>query len=190
MSRTKESGHGAVATVGTIADELGALSSRLTIYAEHMPAQARWQAEYLLDERGFDSTNIALFLAEVSAMRTVFEALDPDSNGLPIYMRVDMANLQSQLQPHLDSIQALGQTAVDDLKHERKALTDFLRQERVVVMQDLEVMSARMMTTATDRLAQALTGWLWAGAPILLLLLAIPFWLGLLTGKIMLRRSG
>ena len=50
MSRMEHVDRSAIATVGSIADEISALSGRLTIYAGTLPRQARWQAELVLGE--------------------------------------------------------------------------------------------------------------------------------------------
>jgi hypothetical protein len=190
MSMMKEEGRSALATVGTMAQELSALSDRLTIYAEHVPHQARWQAELFLDERGLDGRRVEKLLSDVSALREAVEAMTPAVAGrFPVTAQVDLSNLQPQLQSYFDTLRAFGRTTMADLQVERDALTNFLRQERVVIMQDIGALSDRVITAATDRLLQALTGWIWAGVLILLLLLAVPFWLGLLTGRVMLRRS-
>lgn len=105
---------------GIIADGVNDLSGRMNIYAEYLPRQARWQAEYLL-------------LAEGAQL----------SNSL-----VD--SLQFQLNAMLDSINMQRIATLEELQRERIALTDFVHTERIAFTQELNTLMDKLLDPVNE----------------------------------------
>ena len=135
--------HGLFDATGMIADGMNDLSSRMNIYIEYLPRQARWQAEYLL-------------LAEGTT-----------------FMNKSMDSLQLQLNAMLDSINMQRIATLYELQRERIALTDFVQTERIVFVQELNTIMDRLLdpiNNAVDRLPSVgiLVGIILIGIPLML----------------------
>jgi hypothetical protein len=100
---------------GIIADGMNDLSGRLDIYAEYLPRQARWQAEYLLL---VESTQLANYVLD---------------------------SLQFQLNAMLDSINIQRVATLEELQRERIVLTDFIRTERIAFVQELNKIMDKLL---------------------------------------------
>ena len=132
-----ETGRGAGAAIGGIAETVSDLSDRLTIYAASAPNQARWQAQLLvydlLDEAELESLGPTTeSLADsIDRIATTFE-LTPD---LVVRERAKtLEEIDSIAQALLDSIDSQRVATIEALASERIAVLDAIERERIAIL--------------------------------------------------------
>ncbi|MHC4818766.1 MAG: hypothetical protein ACYTF8_12000 [Planctomycetota bacterium] len=103
---TRESGLGTFGAVRKMEEHLGAISERMSLYVEHLPRQARWQAAFLL-----------LHFLDTEAVASAMENIH-------------------QLSVSLDKFERRFDELPDLVTSERKVVVAVLQQERELVMSE------------------------------------------------------
>lgn len=188
LSRMGEVDRSAVATVGTMADEISALSSRLTVYAGTLPHQARWQAELLLSEYlpekdVYDSMVVELRNAMASASE--LQALKAE---LPEVLRISAVELRPEVQRYLDSVDARVANAMLEVDRQMVDMRTFLHQERVEAMVAADSMMMRALEMVPVKAEVSLAGSLLTQLLLGMGLGGVIFAVGMLVGRSRTRR--
>jgi hypothetical protein len=152
---------GGIAAAASIDAQVADLQARMNIYAEHLPKQARWQAQILAS--GYVETeHVSRFLANVDvieeqirALRTSvdsMEAVFTDIQGI-LHEEVGVLtdDLTFQREAAFDQIDEMRLAAMADLRAEADRMLDLVRGEREAVMADLEGLTSTLIEDAVDR---------------------------------------
>jgi hypothetical protein len=124
---SSERGTGASAVIGDLGQTVSDLSDRLTIYAQFLPKQARWQAQVLLD----DTIDEAELRSLGPATRSLAESLDRIASTVERMPDVVTAERSATL----DRLDALSGSVLASVDHQRQDTIDELRAERVAVLE-------------------------------------------------------
>jgi hypothetical protein len=182
----KESGRGAVATVGSMADEFSALNDRLVIYTGHLPRQVRWEAEQIMETRLPNQTIIDSLIREIRAAATAVGDLRELKDRIPDLHTASVPVRLPRVERLLDSLDSKSAAALEIMDERIDIFRTILQQEREAAVRDLQGLSSAVMTDAQNSLS-SIRNWLWIGAALGAVLMFVPFWLGVLTGRM---RSG
>jgi len=128
LSKGRDGGAGAV--IGGLSESVDDLSKRLTIYAAHLPNEARWQAQLA-----------ALEMVKHPPMKDSLLALESFAESHKLFAdsvaaALDLISEERELA--FDELELLSQRRIDDVNHQRIESIAFLQAEREVVMQVIE----------------------------------------------------
>jgi len=189
MSRMGDVDRSAVATVGSMADEISALSGRLTIYAGILPRQARWEAEllmsdYMPEKAVYDSmmTELRDAMASASELRTL-------KTELPEVIRRSAVELRPEMQRYLDSVEVVVGHALVNVDRQMDDMKMFLREERVAAMIDADSMMMRALEVVPVTAEVTLAGPLYMQLMLGMALGGLVFLLGMFAGRSRARRQ-
>lgn len=192
---------GTFAAIGNMADEVRDLSARMSIYAELLPKQVRWQGALLLSAEaagtGLIQTmrDIELHAAE---MRHITEFLD----SVPALISAERAAVMSditaerlavtrELDELLDEKIALMLEAV---QQERVAVMAGLTQERVATLQEFDAMATRLADQTVDRAMGQVNGaidyFYWRAIQVLAVLIVLLVIAGFIGVRMIVKRAG
>ena len=179
----KESGRGAVATVGTMADEFSALNDRMVIYTGQLPRQARWEAERILETRLPNQAIIDSLIREMRVAMAVVNDLRELTNRIPDLNTASVAVRLPMVERLLDSLDSKYAEALEIMDERIVVFQTIIQEEREAAVRDLQGLSNAVMTEAQSSLS-SIRNWLWIGAALGAVMMFIPFWLGVLTGRL------
>lgn len=134
----------AFAALGSITQTVESLSSRLGIYIEHLPKEARWQAELLLEDPAMDS-RLAGVLDGVSnideSARRIADIVDT-SPALDERLYEIVAEVIDALHGEIEAITAMVQSerqlVLGTLPAEYEALFAHVTEQRLAALSDVE----------------------------------------------------
>jgi hypothetical protein len=183
--------------VGQLQENLADLQKLSMVYAEHLPKQARWEAELLLLDSA-DIEMVARPLAQFSAMTDSIAQVTPIVTSLPELVQHETRVMRQFVSgERLDTmlrIDRMRQATMGDIQRERFAVLDALREERAVVGEQIDASLARALSAAneisrqrTDELAVhgevlidhavgRVQQMLWLMIPVLILVLIVMLW--------------
>ncbi|UCF18572.1 MAG: hypothetical protein JSU87_11560 [Gemmatimonadota bacterium] len=187
---------GIFSSVGNMADEIRDLSARLSIYAELLPKQTRWQAALLLSAEAGDLSlletmrnierhaggieNIAAFLDSTKAFLDTMPVLVSSQRQA---VMADIARERITVMQEVDSLLALTLQAI---AAERAAVMADITQERIATLQELDAIATRLtglaVENAMDRVNTAIDHFYWRAVQLLaglIMLIAAAGYLGL-----------
>ncbi len=130
---------GASATLGSLNELTDDLSKRLTIYAQHLPREARWQAEYA-----------ALRLArspEVEEARTALESAARSHELFANSVAAALELVQEEREILLHELELLSSRRIDDVDRQRQETLAMLQSEREEVMRVLLTQTQEALAT-------------------------------------------
>jgi len=134
----------AFAALGSITQTVESLSSRLGIYIEHLPKQARWQAELLLEDPALDS-RLAGVLDGVEGINTAatdIAAIVAKSPALDERLYEIVAEVIAALHKEIEAISVMVQSerqlVLGKLPAEYEALFEHVTDQRVAALNDVE----------------------------------------------------
>jgi hypothetical protein len=194
---------GAFSAMGSLVEGFADLSDRLSIYAEQLPKQARWQAEILLWDAGLESGDINALLADVTRLGRVADRLVEFSDELPVMIDGHVEELMPRIKELIESIDLeTFETSVDKIvtvqlaialdavTREREEAIDILLKERLVAFDDAEQMANEVVDRSFERVEAIIDASLNRLIPLGAAVMVGPFALGLLAGWVLRRRSG
>lgn len=192
----------AFASVGGMVESLDDLSDRVAIYGEQLPKQARWQAEILMQEQGFDQIDVDAALVNLERLAAAADQLQRflDETPAMIDERIEGAipTLETAIATiDFDPLKAQAdalisghlETALEAVTRERVAATDAISEEREIVMADVERLLDAAMDRSFSRVEAQVDAQLSRLIPLGVAVMAGPFVLGLLAGLLIRRRS-
>jgi len=179
----KETGRGAVATVGTMADEFSAMNDRMVIYTGQLPRQARWEAEQILETRLPNQAIIDSLIREMRVAMAAVDDLRELTDRIPDLRTTSIPVRLPQVERILDSLDSKYAEALVIMDERIAIFQSIIQQEREAVVRDLQGLSNAVMTETQSSLS-SLRNWLWIGAAIGAVMMFVPFWLGVLTGRL------
>jgi len=137
--------------VSRMQENLAELQKLTMVYAEHVPKQARWEAELLL----LDTTEIETIARPLNDFSRVADSVTqvmPVVASLPQVVAREHSELQRfvehQRNDTMRQIDALRNTVTEDLRRERANVLDALQQERVAVSGHIDTNMARAIHAA------------------------------------------
>jgi len=149
-------GGGLGAAISSAQDELADFAVRADLYAEHLPRQARWQAQLLIEEMMAEKI-VARAVEQVGPIHMSIDDLpfDIESERLVLIEdlrregfligqwihaeRIESLNFASaERQAILDHLTEERSVVLEAITGERKVLVEALRRERIASFQDLE----------------------------------------------------
>jgi len=128
------------------------LSSGFTVYGDHLPKQARWQAELLLSDLGVNG-KIETLIAELTTATQVLQQVgevvekspdfitDERSAVLEVFRNERLETLSAVNKQRIETLDTINQQRIetlDFLNRERTAIIDALENERKIVLEVLE----------------------------------------------------
>ena len=193
---------GGLAGVAALTVDMADLVARVGLYMEHMPKQAAWEAELILNEH-LPQDDVENFLETVP---DALEGLDGAAgilDDLPALIATERAiildavseerlavleEVSRELGRSLEFIESQRMAAFADLQVEREAIQDeiqrqriatldAIREERVLAFEDAEALAVRLVDRAADRMEVTvdrvlLKAGLFLGAALVLITLA------------------
>jgi len=203
IDRMRSGNVGAFSAMGSLVEGFADLSDRLSIYAEQLPKQARWQAEILLWDAGLESGDIDALLADTARLGRAADRLVEFSDELPVMIDEHVEELMPRIKELIESIDlAAFETSVDRVvtvqlaialdavTREREEAVDILLKERLAAFDDAEQMANEVVDRSFERVEAIIDASLNRLIPLGAALMAGPFALGLLAGWVLRRRSG
>ena len=192
----------AFASVGSMVDSIDDLSDRLAIYGELLPKQARWQAEILLQEQGFDQIEVDAVLADLERIGNSAEQLQTFLDEIPVMIdeRIEatIPTLETAIATFdFDPLKVQAdeliskhlETALEAVTRERVAAMEAIGQEREIVMADVTRLLDDVMDRSFGRVETQIEAQLTRMIPLGIAVMAGPFVLGLVAGLLIRRRS-
>jgi hypothetical protein len=130
-------------TVVAVNETMDDLASRMDVYTNFLPKQARWQAEYMVGEM-MGGEDLGTVVSEFTELSNAIEAMAETVNDAPTLIAGERTAVLAALQgERIAAIQAINQQmqeAFEFVTHERvEAFTTHLKEERIAV---LEAMTA------------------------------------------------
>ncbi len=120
---------GTLQTVSELSSQLDDITKRITLYGNHLPKQARWQAELLLSELGTHE-KIEIILTELGIIAEGLQQVGTVIEKSPeIITNERTAILEAFREERLETL--------DFLSSERIVLIDALQSERKIILQDV-----------------------------------------------------
>ncbi len=192
----------AFSTIGSLVEGFADLSDRLSIYAEQLPKQARWQAEILLWDEGIESGDIDALLADTARLGRAADHLVEFSDELPAMIDQHVEELMPRIEELIELIDMEAfetsfdrvvtiqlASALDAVTREREAAIDILLKERLAAFDDAEQMLDEVVDRSFERVETIIDASLGRLMPLGVALMAGPFALGLLAGWVLRRRG-
>jgi hypothetical protein len=192
---------GTFAAIGNMADEVRDLSARMSIYAELLPKQIRWQGAMLLSAEaggvGLIQTmrDIERHAAEMQHMTEFLDSIpaliSAQRAAAMSDITVERLAVTKELDELLDKKIALMLEAV---QQERVAVMTGLTHERVATLQEFDAMATRLADQAVDRAMGQVNGaidyFYWRAVQVLAVLIVLLLIAGFIGARIIVKRAG
>jgi hypothetical protein len=192
---------GTFAAIGNMADEVRDLSARMSIYAELLPKQIRWQGAMLLSAEaagvGVIQTmkDIERHAAEMRRMTEFLDSvpglISTERAAVMSDITVERLAVTKELDELLDKKIALMLEAV---QQERVAVMTGLTHERVATLQEFDAMATRLADQAVDRAMRQVNGaidyFYWRAIQVLAVLIVLLLIAGFIGARIIVKRAG
>jgi hypothetical protein len=192
---------GTFAAIGNMADEVRDLSARMSIYADLLPKQIRWQGAMLLSAEAA-GTGLVQTMRDIelhaAGMGHITEFLDSVPGMISAERAIVMSDVTAEriavtedLDKLLDEKIAL---MLEALQHERVAVMTGLTQERVATLQEFDAMATRLADQAVDRAMGRVNGaidyFYWRAIQVLAVLIVLLFVAGFIGLRAIAKRTG
>lgn len=151
----EEHKRGTLDAVGSLEENVRNLSNRLPIYLEHLPRQARWEAELLVhDMGGTEGIEGALenFGTLVESVERAVAVVERVPEIVTQERNVALKTIQKEREALIEAIGEERVATIDELRKERIAILDAIRQERIAALEAL-----RQERMATMKELEAIT---------------------------------
>jgi len=176
-SNTGEKALSAFQAAAKMPYQLDDITNRLTVYGDHLPKQARWQAELLLSDLGMHE-KIEILIAELTTATQVLQQVggvvekspdiiaDERSAVLGVFRNERLETLSAVNKQRIETLDTINQqrietldflalektAIIDALENERKIVLEVLENERHVVLNEVESMGNRIVQDAIKEL--------------------------------------
>lgn len=144
LSSAGETGLGTFAAVRKMEEHLGAIAERMSLYVEHLPRQARWQAAYLL-LHFLDTQAVADAMENLEQLSVSLDKFEKRFDELPDLVtserKVVVAVVQKERELVLNEAKAMiraeRETVLKEVDRQRELAFDAVREERKAVMKEV-----------------------------------------------------
>jgi hypothetical protein len=192
LEEFKSEDRDAFIAVGDVADTIGDVSERLSVYAAQLPKQARWQAELLISETTGEH-DLEGTLGDVQAVgafsRRANELLGDvpgllESSGAPVRdllageRRAVLEAVDRQRLATLEHLTAERMAVLTALRDERIEVVGALQQERIEALREIDAIGARTVGAALTGLRGLVDHAFWRLAALVVLAMVTAFVLG------------
>jgi hypothetical protein len=169
--------------LGGITDTVADLSERVTIYAEFLPKQARWQAELLIHEtlqdvdfeqvvettRSLADTLERITTTVESTPELISRERQATTDALEEITRLLIASSNRQRLDTIDELRVERVAVLAALQKERQAVVEALRVERAATMVELGELLDHSVERSFDRADRLMDGIFWRALVLLAL---------------------
>ena len=137
---TARAASGTLKSIGALTETVDDVIARFDLYAEYLPKQARWQAQLLLLDEGFESIGTSVsYLQYLEMVAADVQRLTPLAESLPGLVSGErvavLEALDAQLARILTFVDQQRATVMhEDVRAEREAVVDAIRDERIAVL--------------------------------------------------------
>jgi hypothetical protein len=140
---TRETGFGTFGAIRKMEEHLGAIAERMSLYVEHLPRQARWQAAYLL-LHFLDTEAVATAMANMQQLSVSLDKFERRFDELPDLVtserKVVVAVLQEERARVMNEAKAMigaeRREVLEEFGRQRELAFDAVREERKAVMKE------------------------------------------------------
>ncbi len=138
---TARAGSGALKSIGSLTETMDDLIARFDLNAEYLPKQARWQAQLMMIDEGFDTVGLSLeHLAYLEVVAGQIDRLTPIVEALPDLVAEERVAILEALDAELTRILSfIDQQRMalmhEDIRSEREAVLIAIREERIAVLE-------------------------------------------------------
>ncbi len=137
---TARAGSGALKSIGSLTETMDDLIARFDLHAEYLPKQARWQAQLMMIDEGYDTVGPSLeHLAYLEVVAGQIDRLTPIVEALPDLVAEERVAVLEALDAELTRILSfIDQQRMalmhEDVRSEREAVLIAIREERIAVL--------------------------------------------------------
>jgi len=138
---TARAGSGALKSIGSLTETMDDLIARFDLHAEYLPKQARWQAQLMMIDEGYDTVGLSLeHLAYLEVVAGQIDQLTPIVEALPDLVGEERVAILEALDAELSRIlnfidQQRTILMHEDVPGEREAVLTAIREERIAVLE-------------------------------------------------------
>ena len=183
--------------------QLDDITNRFTVYGDHLPKQARWQAELLLSDLGVNE-KIETLIAELTTATQVLQQVgevvekspdfitDERSAVLEVFRNERLETLSAVNKQRIETLDTINQqrietldfltrektAIIDALENERKIVLEVLESERHSVLNEVESMGNRIVQDAIKELDKLIDHFFLRAAQLVGVCLIISFCFG------------
>jgi hypothetical protein len=151
---------------------------------KQLPKQTNWQAELMLLESGLDSIQLQ---QKIDSLTFYGKRLMIIAEQSPELLRNIMQNLHEGLGSIISAFDYQRIAFMKDFQKERIAITAVLQKERTLAMQELDVTATKVVNDSWTHVREIIKDILLWVIIIVILVLGMPFWLGVLVGRTVLK---
>ena len=194
---------GTFATVGGLDQNIQDISDRIAYLTDAMPRQARWQAEYFLEntvsgEQLEETLNSVSTMVDSVDRLTRFverseEIIDRERVATFVAIQAEReAVMKSVGEQRIATLQELRKdlaTIIEALQQERIALVGELKNERIETMEVVEAITARTVEDVSERIDGLVEALFWRASLMLAGLVGVGLILGAIMMRLMARRG-
>jgi hypothetical protein len=150
----------AFASLGSITQTVESLSSRLSLYLAFLPKQARWQAEFMLEDPN-TSGMLAGALEDVASIdATAARVADTLDRAVDDTVPTTVADLVTVLQSELDEIESLvnrqRQLVLEELPGEYEKIFEKVTEQRLAALAAVELKLDEALERVDDVVARSM----------------------------------
>lgn len=138
---TARAASGALRSIGSLTETMDDLIARFDLHAEYLPKQARWQAQLMMIDEGFDTVGPSLeHLAYLDVVAGQIDRLTPLVEAFPDLVAEERVAVLEAFDAELTRIlNFIDQQRIalmhEDIRGEREAVLDAIREERIAVLE-------------------------------------------------------
>jgi hypothetical protein len=151
----------AFAEIGAITQTVESLNGRLSLYMAHLPKQARWQAELLLEDPTTSGKLAGALedLAGIDATATrVADTLDRAvDDTVPAVVNEVLVTLHQEVMTISDLIDAQRRIVLEQLPNEYEEIFTRVSEQRIAALRDVETQLQQALGRVDDVVASAMT---------------------------------
>lgn len=192
---------GTFAAIGNMADEVRDLSARMSVYAELLPKQIRWQGGLLLSAEA-SGTGLIQTMRDIERHAAEMQHMTQFLDSVPGIISAERAAVMSDITAErlavTDELDKLLNEKIalmlEAVQRERVAVMAGLTQERVATLQEFDAMATRLADQAVDqalgRVNGAIDYFYWRAIQVLAVLIVLLFIAGFIGVRAFAKRMG
>ena len=181
----------AVQTVGTLSEVVADASNRFEYWSDVSGKRFNWKTEIMLREKGLDSMDIELKIAEVekqfdrlllvaeNSPETIEQAIKEFRDNISPLFR----SLNYEIGSAMESLSSDVQSVDEIIHRERVALDSIIKRERIELSLKADALVETGIQNAFDSMGKTLRNLILYFILFFVVVLGLPFYLGFLIGK-------
>jgi hypothetical protein len=167
-------GGGTFAAVGNMADEVRDLSTRISVYSELLPKQARWQAALLLTAES-NGVGILQTLRDMQGLTRDLKGVTALLDSVPQMISAERAAVMSDVTAEriavMRELANMLEATLVAVERERMTVMADISQERIAALQELDAIAVRLaaltLEQAEVRIEDAIDHFYWRAVQLL-----------------------